>query len=378
VKRAHPAPFAGDAARRWSVTCGLLFVACSTRPTVIEDRTDADATVHDASAMGAASAPSSVDASPGAAIPDAATSSAATPDGGDAPCTSDCLSRELANWPMPNAKNLPLPNPARLTVHGDSVVDELTGLTWSVTFSERVSFDGAEEYCGALRVPAVMEGAVTDWRVPTRVELVTLLDRTQFPTIDTNAFPDTPEDYFWSSSRVPTEPGVSENIASRYSVYFGVGETAWGAEDQVAAHTRCVRAGHRRPAPQYEIDYTVVRDRATGLLWQRDIPREALRLETARAYCAELVNSSVLTDGAELRDGMGWRVPSGKELQTLIQPGREPNAATLLDGAAFPEAEPVTVWGDEGTLVQPMFVRVATGFAGVAETGATHHVRCVR
>src|SRR5690606_14271040 len=155
------------------------------------------------------------------------------------------------------------------------------------------------------------------WRLPTRIELISLVDDTRVPSIDPKFFPDTPQDYCWSCSPLPGTTGA------RYGVYFGIGETASGVGQQVGAHARCGRAGMRAHPPQFEIGAETARDRATGLTWQRRIPDIRLTVEAARLYCEEL----------EL-DGMtDFRLPSAKELQTLIGSGHGAGAPLIEAGS---------------------------------------------
>jgi Protein of unknown function (DUF1566) len=270
-----------------------------------------------------------------------------------------CSVVDRATWPMPNAKNLPLPNPARLELgdggaSGDEVHDLLTGLVWRRTTSPLVDFTEAANHCQAL---AAEDGI--GWRLPMRIELVSLIDRTYTPTIDP-LFGDTPADYFWTQSLVPGQAGF------RFSVYFGVGETAWGPEADVSAFTRCVRSECSSVAPEYRIAQDTTRALHTGLVWQRDASTETLTLPAARLACAE----------RDL-DGGSARLPTSKELQTLLDV-RAGAGQVWLDPEAFPTPAATDFWADEGTQLPPMHVDFTSGFAGIADTGGEYSVRCVR
>lgn len=79
------------------------------------------------------------------------------------------------------------------------VRDTATGLTWAVAFSERLTFEQAEQYIAALN--SRKHCGFDDWRLPTRVELLTLVDDARCdPAIDTDAFPGTPSEHFWTST----------------------------------------------------------------------------------------------------------------------------------------------------------------------------------
>jgi hypothetical protein len=58
-----------------------------------------------------------------------------------------------------------------------------------------------------------------DWRLPTRKELLSIVDNGQLkPAIDTSYFPNTPSAHFWSSSPYADQAG------SAWQVYFQYGE----------------------------------------------------------------------------------------------------------------------------------------------------------
>jgi len=64
---------------------------------------------------------------------------------------------------------------------------------------------------------------VKDWRLPTRKELLSIVDNGRFnPAIDIRYFPNTPAEYFWTSS------SFTENGAAAWEVYFKYGEAETG------------------------------------------------------------------------------------------------------------------------------------------------------
>ena len=89
-------------------------------------------------------------------------------------------------------KIVPTPPP----VH-ETVLDTTTGLEWQASpFAESMKHADAVKACAELRL-----GGHDDWRLPTRAELLTLVDDTRYsPAIDTDAFPNTPNTWFWTST----------------------------------------------------------------------------------------------------------------------------------------------------------------------------------
>lgn len=96
----------------------------------------------------------------------------------------------------------------------ETTVDTTTGLEWQATpFTNSMAHEQAEKACRELRL-----GGHSDWRLPTRAELLTLVDLTKHdPCIDTDAFPDFPSKWFWSSDL------CAWSSASAWGVGFGYG-----------------------------------------------------------------------------------------------------------------------------------------------------------
>jgi hypothetical protein len=263
-----------------------------------------------------------------------------------------------ATWRMPNPFSAGLPNPARLTATGGTAFDELTGLAWDVAVTAKVTWEDGLRHCQASTV-----GGHNDWRMPSRVELVSIMDFTRQPTIDPLAFPQTPDDYFWSSSIVPFDRSLA------FSVYFGGGITAYGTREGASAHTRCVRGGRPGVSPRFEIRDETVRDLNTMLVWQRGTGPAPLGWETAKDYC----------DRLSLAGQSGWRLPSTKEMQTIVDETRHDPA---LDPAAFPNTPSEFFW--TSTPVNKSGVNLAIYFSAkdgtTEELGVTEnfYVRCVR
>ena len=128
-------------------------------------------------------------------------------------------------------KIVPTPPP----VH-ETVLDTTTGLEWQASpFAESMKHADAVKACAELRL-----GGHDDWRLPTRAELLTLVDDTRYsPAIDTDAFPNTPNTWFWTSTVYAGDKDYA------WVVYFGNGNSHLGDR---ASHYR-VRAV-RGPARQ--------------------------------------------------------------------------------------------------------------------------------
>ncbi|WP_410808914.1 DUF1566 domain-containing protein [Micromonospora sp. 067-2] len=270
-----------------------------------------------------------------------------------------------AGWPMPNPRGTGLPRPASYTVRGDGTVrDNVTCLVWQRSPAPRTyDWAAATRYCADLTL------AGGGWRLPTRVELTSLVDVSAAnPAIDTRAFPGTPPRFFWTASpwAVRRSPALSWMI----NFYEGL---ATNAGNQASAfHVRCVRSPVGSGRPRLRVTAGEVSDPRTGLTWQRADSGRTMRAGQAAGYCAALSLA-----------GTRWRLPSVKELATTVDESR---VAPAIDRAAFP----ATVadgwyWSSSAGLTaqnrsdpgRPWALDYEDGFTNFRDIGQAR-VRCVR
>ncbi len=262
---------------------------------------------------------------------------------------------------MPNSAP-GLPNPQSFDAQDPNVVvDRVTGLMWQRNVDDRPATLGeAKQHCESSSL-----AGYDDWRLPSRIELVSILDLTRVqPAINVTAFPGTPSDWFWTAS--PS----AENAEAAWYVYFYFGYPKTDlASNQFSV--RCVRTNTLGPtlATRYEVQSDTVRDLGTGLVWQRAVPLESFTFEGARAYCQEL------SLGAQ----QGFRVPSLVELLTLID--EHVALGPMIDASAFPNTPSEAFWscsdfGGTAGLAWQLYFDHGNALYGLPS--APFRVRCVR
>jgi hypothetical protein len=256
---------------------------------------------------------------------------------------------EWARWPMPNPAAAALPHPQRYAIDGGEVTDEVTGLVWRKEAEQGgrgFAFDEAPGLCAAHG---------SDWRLPTAIELVSLIDFTRpSPTIAPEV--GSPLQYFWSSTL------LAGDASRAWTVYFGDGHSSDGtttARDSV----RCVREPPGPlPSSRYEVVAGTVQDTLTGLLWRERASSQRLDFSAATAECANL----------------GFRVPSMKELQTLVDRLR---VRPSIDADFFPETPSEAFWTSSLVADNPALgwsVSFELGRSDQSSVFSEFWVRCVR
>jgi hypothetical protein len=94
-----------------------------------------------------------------------------------------------------------------------AVLQAGTGLMWAAaTLPDRMTYAEAEKTCKDLRLLGY-----DDWRLPTAHELFGIVDLSRHsPAIDTDAFPDTPPNWHWTSSPDASAPDYAWIVNFNY------------------------------------------------------------------------------------------------------------------------------------------------------------------
>ena len=220
----------------------------------------------------------------------------------------------------------------------DSLTDSVTGLVWqqSPETTERTQAEAAA-YCSDLSL-----AGYDDWRLPSRLELVSLLDVGRTPALPPDV-PSRPIGAHWSSTPAATTPGsyfIVNNLYGLWSV----------AQSSINAATRCVRGAVLDGSLQAGAD--TVTDSMTGLEWQRSaLDATAVTWKEALDYCESLSFAS----------RSDWRLPSIKELSTLVDESDDTPPA--IDESALGSNPAAYYWSST-----PAFSSGTTGLAATLQT----------
>jgi len=241
---------------------------------------------------------------------------------------------------------------------GDGTVTDLvTGLMWTQGYYGKMSQSQAAAYAESFEL-----AGYSDWRLPTIKELYSLIDfsgedvdpmssSASNPFIDTRyfdfAYGDTSAgeriiDSQWATTSIYT--GDSE-FAGGSRLMFGVNFADGrikGYPVQGSFYVRLVR-GNTAYGENDLIDNGdgTITDLATGLMWSQDDSGTGLNWEDALAYVQELNDANHLGYS-------DWTLPNAKELQSIVDYDRSPDATG--SAAIDPIFNVTNITNEEGEL----------------------------
>ncbi|MFC1878421.1 DUF1566 domain-containing protein [Chloroflexota bacterium] len=223
--------------------------------------------------------------------------------------------------------------------NGDgTVTDTNTGLIWQQTPGEKVTFSQAVAEAETFEL-----AGYDDWRLPTVKELYSLIDFSGVTSMSAaNSVPYIDTDYFdfrygdesagermidaqyWSSTQYVGS--VFGDQAAVFGVNFADGRIKGYPRDNGPGGSPMTEfALYVRGNPDYGINDFVnnadgtISDRASGLMWQAADSGDSLNWEGALVYC-----ESLETSGYD-----DWRLPNAKELQSIVDYSRAPDAKNI-------------------------------------------------
>lgn len=177
----------------------------------------------------------------------------------------------------------------------------------------------------------------TDWRLPRVRELQTIVKyENHSPAIDVDAFPNTSNTFFWTSSRCPV---LSTNY---WAVNFNDG--AIGSRYMESRYlVRLVRDNGNPKIENEFVDHWngTATDKSTGLMWQCFAVGQIWEGQLA---CLGGAETFTYEDALALRSDFGgftdWRLPTASELLSIVDRDYEP----AIDSLIFPNAPNTGFW----------------------------------
>ncbi len=242
-------------------------------------------------------------------------------------------------------------------VGGGLATDGVTGLVWETgvsTFNRR--WDEAASYCAGLGV-----GGHLDWRLPSLVELSSIVDYGRENPASVN-LGGTPGAFYWS--------GDAHDGASSWGINFNTGLATWFSNSVPGlTRVRCVRGSSTvgSTAVRTTCSPPTVYDATTNLEWELQAPAGAVTWTTAMDRCATL--------------GSTWRLPTLKELVTIVDVTRNPVYVAAFagePGSRFWSSTPVRGTGASAWVLDFGVGLITNGITPQQVVGSTQRHRCVR
>ncbi|MGM9486542.1 DUF1566 domain-containing protein [Ideonella sp. YS5] len=228
------------------------------------------------------------------------------------------------------------------------VRDKVTGAMWEVKTDDGGPRDGrarfknrgnglpgdASYYVQSINATGLC--GASDWRLPTRVEMESLVDFSVGeggPMIDGRWFPNSAAALHWTASSAKVNGGSS---AYRWAVNFYNGQTIWHGGQYGEFAVRLVREGRTPPAHRWVANGGEVLDKSTHLVWRRCAEGQAWNGSTCDGAPATFLTVGEAVEHAKaqaLSSGKAWRTPNIKELSSLADTDVRLPA---VDRGAFP------------------------------------------
>ena len=268
-----------------------------------------------------------------------------------------------ATWPEP-----------RFNVHGDEVMDWLTGLIWcrNANLAEfPLAWQEALDFVATMNLE--QRFGQRDWRMPNRRELRSLLSlQTKLPALpEQHPFIEVFNGWYWTSTTAAISPAHAWYVALDGARMF------YGGKDQSfmlwpvrgeglgvvprTGQSLCYAAagnviacagsgqdgefcyGASWPQPRFEILQAGVLDRLTGLLWRRSasLTPQPVVWREALAAVAELNQAG---------EGSAWRLPTINELEALVDCAA--HSPALPSGHPFADMQDI-YWSSSSSLFEP-------------------------
>jgi hypothetical protein len=235
--------------------------------------------------------------------------------------------------------------------NGDgTITDNVTGLVWQKQDDDVPrTWGDANTYCATVSLDG------TGWRLPSIIELTTIIDYDFFtPSIDASYFPNTQLATYWSSTM------YAGSLSFAWGVLFNGGELVCNNITSLG-RVRCVR-GKQSPSVFIDGNNGTVTDVITNLMWQKQDDAITRSWEEAINFC----------EGLSLGGFADWRLPNVKELISIVDYTKVNPA---INSTYFPNTQPAYYWSST-------YVWLVAFGSGTTSSGynmaSLHYARCVR
>ncbi len=231
-----------------------------------------------------------------------------------------------------------VPNPTGGNfARSDCIKDNITELMWEgkpaagarantntfTNLNNNASTD-ASGYVAAVNAAGLC--GHTDWRLPTRLEMLSLVNfnNASDAYLDIDWFPNTINNIFWTSS-------ISYGFTTakwRVTLYGSAGSFDINSSFGV----RLVREQAPQPSPTYtySANGSEVIDTSTGLVWRRCLEGQTWSGSACSGTAATYTHENALI---QAKNQTGWRLPNVKELSSVMRPEL---GFPAVDKTAFP------------------------------------------
>jgi hypothetical protein len=246
------------------------------------------------------------------------------------------------------------------TPPNEFVEDPVTGLWWQRSVLSAAPWATQMAACAG----STLYG--WSWRLPTRFELLTILDDGRvYPALNAAAFPAPASGSLWSAD-------LDDSTGNAWHLEIGTGRPLWN-DIGAALPARCVTGTYStHSAANYFLSASgaTVNDTSTGRVWQGSSSGATYVWTDALAYCNAL----------DLDGFTDWRAPTAKELASLadVSSGNNPPEIPPV----FPGRSDAEMWTSSpypGDPTRARTVWMVSGGVWVDKLTSTHlEVRCVR
>ena len=272
--------------------------------------------------------------------------------------------------------------PSYTDSHNGTITDNVTGLIWQKEMGDKLTFEDAQREVNNINNKKL--GGFSDWRIPTIKELYSLIqfsgsvkgDKALYPFIDTTYF-NQPigntsagereiDAQTWSSTEYVAK--TMKNDDTVFGVNFVDGRIKGYPKYNPRTHEpnkmyfRFVR-GNTDYGKNSFVDNSdgTISDTATGLTWQQTDSANGLNWQQALQYAEQ----------STLGGYNDWRLPSAKELQSIVDYTRSPT--TSNSAAIDPIFHTSSIINEAGNKDYPYYWSSTTHLDGpVPQEGAVY------